>query len=139
MNAVKKGNAIEQAGKDLSSLNAQDDQSLLTVDQGPSRSYVERGAGSSKDMKSTRSFCSYCKRTGHTYDKCFKRAVCGSCGRTGHTTDFCRSKKLATCEDKARPSLRYIKGQFLGKEINFLLDTGASLSILNRDIVKKYG
>ena len=135
--AVKKANAIEQAGRDLSSLNHQSD-SLLAVDRGPRQSCNDRAARSS-NMKPNRPFCSYCKRSGHTYEKCFKRAVCGNCGRTGHTTDFCRSKKLATCEAAVSPSLRYVKGQFLGKEVNFLLDTGASLSVLNKDLVYRYG
>lgn len=137
LDAVKKANAIEQAGKDLSSIT-NDDQHLLSVEQGPSRNYTERGTGRSRERKPTRPFCSHCKRPGHTYERCFRRAVCENCGRTGHTTDFCRSKKLATCEDRTRPGLRYLKGQFLGKEINFLLDTGASLSIINRDLIKKY-
>jgi predicted aspartyl protease len=137
IDTVKKANAIEQAGKDLSSLNSQSD-SLLAMDQRPHRDRTDRRAQHDPKANKPRPFCSYCKRTGHTFEKCFKRAICGSCGRTGHTTDYCRSKKLAACEDKTRSNLRYIKGQFLGKEITFLLDTGASLSVLNKSLIDKF-
>ena len=139
--AVKRANAIEQATKDMSSLRAQKE-TAFTVDASHEAS-VGRAAPELRagDRRRTRPFCTYCKKQGHMIDRCFKRAICGSCGRIGHTTDFCKTKNVATCKSVSRTAtgLRYVRGQLLGKDLDFLLDTGASLSMLSKRLVREFG
>ncbi|KAK3867727.1 hypothetical protein Pcinc_026836 [Petrolisthes cinctipes] len=39
----------------------------------------------------TRQYCHYCKRTGHSDNNCYRRNWCDHCCREGHTIDSCRS------------------------------------------------
>ena len=141
VDAVKKANAIEQANRDMSELRSQKE-AVFTARASDQASY-ERSVSEPKsgNARRTRPFCAYCKKQGHTIERCFKRAICGSCGRMGHTTDFCRTKNLNTCKTVSRTAtgLRYVRGQLLGKDLDFLLDTGASLSILSKRLVQEFG
>ena len=39
------------------------------------------------------SFCTFCRKRGHTENKCRKKVICEYCSRTGHKIHDCRSKQ----------------------------------------------
>ena len=70
-------------------------------------------------------------------DTCFKRATCETCGQVGHISKFCRNRKLFSLNTSGSTP-PFVKGQLLGKELNFLLDADASFSILNQRLVDQF-
>lgn len=85
VDAIKKANAIEQASKDMSALRSQNEAAFSinkTHDDFSSKRVVpEMRSGNARKTRPNRPFCTYCKKQGHTIEKCFKRAICGSCDR----------------------------------------------------------
>ena len=137
--ALNIANGVEKAQKDLCSLPPKEAVLLLEQSRQANRpepeSFLTTFAG--KAERKPRPFCDFCKKPGHTLDTCFKRAICGTCGQVGHISKFCRNRKFFSL-DTSGSTQPFVKGQLLGKELNFLLDAGASLSILNQRLVDQF-
>ncbi|MEO0435034.1 MAG: RNase H-like domain-containing protein, partial [Cyanobacteria bacterium J06656_5] len=136
---VQKANAMEQTERNLYSLKEELDHSTLHVNK------VVCPLNATDSIKSRR-FCEHCKRTGHTKDRCFKLATCTKCGCVGHIAKFCKaqtSKEAMSLTSGPHTSdsnhLHRIECTILGERINFLIDCAATVSVLRRDVIDKYG
>lgn len=166
--AIKKANGIEQAAKDMSELSLSVKASAFAITQKSDeenskskyalrnsnnvhnmtqlevRCYNCHGLGHlSRDCKVKQqnrfTVCSHCKKPGHNFENCFLRATCNNCGIIGHTSNVCRNAKKMFSISKSNENLHYMEVTICGKSIMFLIDTGASLSLINRNVVEKNG
>ncbi len=89
-----------------------------------------------KNCKSKKHFIT-CKKMGHTSHECYRNQICKKCRKTGHTETNCRSKiansLLSICSDT---NLQYINAKFMHLNVTFLIDSGASYSIISKKFVK---
>ncbi|KAH9635127.1 hypothetical protein HF086_000848 [Spodoptera exigua] len=44
---------------------------------------------SSKNLHTNKITCSFCKKQGHSFEKCFHRVACTTCNKMGHSPDRC--------------------------------------------------
>src|SRR6266540_1450643 len=86
-----------------------------------------------------------CKRNGYTWKEC-PSIKCAKCGEKGHVAGNCHSEKINWLEDTVEPlqilkrrttqALKaYIK--LKGTPLPVLLDTGASVSAISKDLAQK--
>ena len=158
--AVKKATSVEQAEKDLQNLaacNTPTGSSVMAVASTDKKTDISKSklrcyscnnyGHIAKDCRSktktsakpNKIICSHCKKPGHNFENCFARATCASCGKTGHTSKVCKNKPSVLTVFDGKCGLRYISGTIFGKEVSFLVDPGASLSLINFDFVNRYG
>lgn len=62
-------------------------------------------SNSSKTSQTIKITCSFCKKDGHSFEKCFHRVACTVCNKMGHSPDRCfhrleQNKKINTVETK---------------------------------------
>lgn len=150
---IKKANAIEQTEKNISALKETDHTTFQIDMVSPINASEQtrrrvicdycKKSGHNVDKCFKLVVCEHCKKYGHNVDECFKRATCSTCGRTGHTAKFCKSRNskgvLSVHCDKNENKLRFLECVVLGKNIKFLVDTGASISIISTTIANKFG
>lgn len=60
-------------------------------------------SSSSKALRLIKITCSFCKKDGHSFEKCFHRVACAVCNKMGHSSDRCfhkieQNKKINTVE-----------------------------------------
>ena len=109
--------------------------------------------------------CSSCGRNNHTTQDCYKNRKCSICAKFGHTANFCRRKQspkyqshdkshgrttrptnddstdeqvLLLGKEVSKGGLKYVDVSFGDGEGSFLIDTGASFSVISSALVKRF-
>ena len=156
--ATKKATSVEQAEKDLQNLASacvSSNNSVMTVTKENADKTVtekprvrcfscQKFGHLAKDcpLKTQKPkesvICSYCKKADHKFENCFARATCSNCGKTGHTSNVCRNKAKAMSVFDKSCKLQYVKGTIFGIQIKFLIDPGATLSLVNNDFIRAH-
>ena len=157
--AAKKATSVEQAEKDMQNLAAAGTPSSsavmavsvnsnkCNVPKNNVRCYTCNNYGHmakecrskpQASAKSNKTVCSHCKKPGHKVENCFARATCASCGQTGHTSKVCKNKPSVLTVSDGKCGLQYIKGTIFGSEVNFLVDPGATLSLIHSDFIDRH-
>ena len=109
-----------------------------------------RKMGSYVGSSSSEKSCYTCGKRGHVSSQCYKNAKCSFCLRIGHTEQACRAKQIdarGTYEKKSQMSffscvsndgnLRYLRVTLFGQQSDFLVDTGASVSLISQAFIDR--
>lgn len=64
-----------------------------------------KDSSTSKTLRTVKTTCSFCKKEGHSFEKCFHRVACTICNKMGHSPDRCffkteQNKNVNTAETK---------------------------------------
>ena len=87
--------------------------------------------------------CSFCNKSGHVENKCFKRRKCYVCGKIRHITKFCKENQqysnIASFKN-TDPDFRLAQRTMVNVEIDdktieLFYDTGSQFSIITRLII----
>lgn len=62
-------------------------------------------SNTSKTLRTIKITCSFCKKEGHSFEKCFHRVACAVCNKMGHSPDRCfykieQNKNINTAETR---------------------------------------
>jgi len=82
--------------------------------------------------------CFTCGRPGHQSNQCYKNQKCRRCNKVGHTDKVCRAKINSLLGvDNNKNNLKYVNANFFGYSLRFLVDTGASISLVSTDFIRR--
>ena len=103
-----------------------------------------RSNSNSSEMKQ----CFTCNRKGHLSKDCYKNAKCQKCHKIGHTSSHCgkftnrknvqKDKNSVMSLGEKGSQLNFIEASFNGYSAKFLVDTGSTLSLINKNFVQKH-
>ena len=90
--------------------------------------------------------CFTCKKKGHVAKDCYRNHTCAICRKIGHTEKFCRAGKgksvgnvsLSLTSDAPHSELCFMDFLLNDKPVKLLIDTGSTISLINRKFVLKH-
>lgn len=108
------------------------------------QNFIKREGSSTPAPTAGKSFCTFCKRKGHTFDSCFKRKYNGR----DKETEPIKRPRINTCvsplpkfenrEINTINNLNYYPLSINNKIYEVLLDTGAQISLVKQSTTKDF-
>jgi len=136
---VQKAEALHQATADTNTL-AQNNRPIMAFNNIPfchkckRKGHYEKECQDKKPLK-----CFTCNKIGHVSRDCYKNAKCTQCHKVGHTANFCRRNKInhILSIPNSVNNLKYCTAKFFGHDLNLLVDTGASFSVISENFIRE--
>ena len=127
--ALHKASCTDQAEKDLSQIaSAHKPENLFNV--------------SAKKPNTRKIRCYRCNVLGHAIKDCpMPSLICPYCKKSGHSEDRCFRKqndvKKMFAISSQPAELPYVEAELNGSPVSFLIDTGSSVSVLSHRLIDK--
>ena len=79
--------------------------------------------------RNSEKFCKYCKKNNHTIENCFKL----------NNKNKSKNNSVFNITDESSSSLKRVTCNFYDSDLTALVDTGSSISLISRNVVRKLG